>query len=61
MHKFGCPECGFLVSVDLDYDTNIQHTTCPNGHKLWRMWNGPERPDWDRETEPYGWSDWQLA
>lgn len=54
-----CPVCRETVQVArLNYKGNVQRTECPEGHEVERIWNGPERPDWDRGTEPYGWSGW---
>lgn len=61
--KHQCPQCSATVRIDnLRYDGNEQRTDCPNGHTVWRVWNGPGNPSWrpNNPARPYGWSRWTL-
>ena len=56
-----CPQCSAAIQVkDSDYSPISQGATCPQGHDVYRVWNGPENPHYDR-NKLYGWSVWKLA
>lgn len=60
-NKSQCPDCGSRIDLqELDHNAIRQDTYCPQGHSVFRIWNGPENPFYSKD-HPYGWSAWRLG